>query len=87
MHQDDHLQGILFSRRQLVDLAQRKRHERMLRKMLATKQRMQGWLTKPQSYSPLTPPVTKEFIVVRGGKHRHADIHRLARRFKDIDQL
>lgn len=83
---DDRIQGILFNRSSTVDLARRRRHQRMLRRMLASKHRMQGWLTRPRAAkSPLVPDMPKPFIVVRGGKQRHADLYRLAKRFKDVD--
>jgi hypothetical protein len=82
---DDRVQGILFSSDPRVDLVQRRRHERVLRKMLVGKHHMQGWLTRPRSLSPVVPETSKQFIVVRGGKKRHADLYRLTKRFKDID--
>jgi hypothetical protein len=54
--------------------------------MLAAKQRMQGWLTLPQSLSPTLPDsaIRQDFLVVRKGKHRKSDIRELSNRFKNL---
>lgn len=48
----------------------------------ANQLRLQGWLTSPQSKSPLAPAADRSFVVVRSGKRRQADMSRLSKRFK-----
>jgi len=80
---DDRLQGILFNEAERIDLTRHSHQQRMLLKMLDAKHRMQGWLTRPQTLSPIAPDANKSFVVVRGGKYRLGDISDLAGRFKD----
>ncbi len=83
---DDHIQGILFSGVELVDLTPHSHQQRMLLKMLAAKHRMHSWVTYLHSLSPISPDSkSKDFAVVRGGKHRQADIRELADRLKGLN--
>ncbi len=74
---DDFIQGIMFSRSNLVDLRRMSRSERMMYKMLATKRALRSWSVKPNAKSK-----PDSFIAVRDGAHRQADLQALASRFK-----
>lgn len=45
---DDKLQGILFTQTTTVDLVARKRHERLMRRMLSKKHELQRWSIRQQ---------------------------------------
>lgn len=46
--QDDKLQGILFTKTPTIDLVARKRHERLMRRMLTKKNELQRWSIRQQ---------------------------------------
>ncbi|HEY1063785.1 MAG TPA: hypothetical protein VGE30_00630 [Candidatus Saccharimonadales bacterium] len=77
MH-DDFIQGIIFSRSTMVDLRRMSRSERMMYKMLATKRMLRTWSVKPAH----RPANQREFVAVRDGAHRQADLQALSSRFK-----
>ena len=75
---DDFIQGIMFSRSDLVDLRRMTRSERMMYKMLATKNALRSWAVKPAKTTTTRP----DFIAVRSGNNRKKDMASLADRFK-----
>lgn len=75
---DDYIQGIMFSRSNLVDLRRMSRSERMMYKMLATRQALRSWSVKP----PSKMARGTAYIAVRSGSHRQQDLQDLAARFK-----
>lgn len=74
---DDFIQGIIFSRSNLVDLRRMSRSERMMYKMLATKRALSTWSVKPSRLN-----VTGTTVAVRGGSNRQKDLDVLVSRFK-----
>lgn len=76
---DDFIQGIMFSRSNLVDLRRMSRSERMMYKMLATKRALRGWSTKPAVEHTT---VSGAPIAVRAGQNRQKDLDLLVSRFK-----
>jgi hypothetical protein len=77
MH-DDFIQGIMFSRSNLVDLRRMSRSERLMYKMLATKHALRSWKVKPAGRTSRST----DFIAVRSGSNRQKDLQSLAARFK-----
>lgn len=75
---DDFIQGIMFSRSELVDLRRITRSERMMYKMLATKKALRTWSVKPAK----STTARTDFIAVRSGSNRKKDMANLASRFK-----
>jgi hypothetical protein len=75
---DDFIQGIMFSRSNVVDLRRMSRSERVMYKMLATKHALRSWKAKPAGH----PDRSTDFIAVRSGSHRQKDLQTLAARFK-----
>ena len=80
---DDLIQGIVFSRSELVDLRRLSRRERMIFKMLATKISLRH-LTTIVNNQPLTAPahLPRNFVVIRGGNERQQDLKQLQDRLK-----
>ena len=74
---DDFIQGIMFSRSNLVDLRRMSRSERMMYKMLATKRALSTWSVKPSHLND-----SGAAVAVRGGSNRQKDLDVLVSRFK-----
>jgi hypothetical protein len=78
---DDLIQGITFSRSEMIDLRRLSRRERMIFKMLATKKSLQQLTTRPTSIISTTP---RTFVVIRDGAARQQDLKQLRDRLKQF---
>ena len=80
---DDLIQGIVFSRSEVVDLRRLSRRERMVFKMLATKNSLKH-LKAAAPGKPLARVMTprRDFVVIRGGADRQHDLKQLQDRLK-----
>ena len=82
---DDLIQGIVFSRSELVDLRRLSRRERMVFKMLATTKSIRQITTSTRPTKSLAlQSQHRNFVVIRGDENRQHDLKQLQDRLKSV---
>lgn len=75
---DDKLQGILFTQASTVDLVARKRHERLMRRMLTKKHELQRWSVRQQKLLKQALQSEQSGYAVQASRRQHqAQTHAL----------
>jgi len=82
---DDLIQGIVFSRSEVVNLRRLSRRERMVFKMLATKKSIRQITTSAHPTKSLAlQSQHRDFVAIRGDENRQHDLKQLQDRLKSV---